>query len=206
MLKRTKIYLVLTLLVLTGFAGSLYTETLSSKERKSLVNELKDSKKAFLQSVKGLSEDQLNFKASPESWSVKECAYHIALAENSLWQLADKTIKEPANPEKRTEIKMTDEQLLAKVKDRSYKVKTTEKLEPSTAKYKNLDEALEDFKTKRADLLKFVKSSTDDMRDHVTQMPFGALDSYQVLLMLAAHTNRHTQQIEEVKANPNFPR
>jgi uncharacterized damage-inducible protein DinB len=204
MLKRTKIYLVLTLLVLTGFAGSLHTGSLSSRERKSLVNDLKDTKKAFLNSIEGLSDAQLNFKPSPGSWSVKECAYHIALAENNLWELADKTIKEGANPEKRSEIKMTDEQLLKKVEDRNFKVKTTEKLEPENAKYKSLDEALEDFKTKRAALLKFVKTSTDDMRNHVAQMPFGSLDSYQVLLMIAAHTNRHTQQIEEVKANPNF--
>ena len=206
MLKRTKIYLLLTLLVLTGFAGSLNTESLSSKERKALVNELKDTKKTFLQSVKGLSEAQLNFKASPESWSVKECAYHLALSENNLWETASKTLKDPANPEKRSEIKMNDEQLLKAIKDRSNKVKTGEKFEPVTATYKNLDEALEDFRTKRATLVKFVKTSTDDMRNHVAQMPFGSIDSYQVLLMIAAHTNRHTQQIEEVKSNPNFPK
>jgi hypothetical protein len=206
MLKRTKIYLVLTLLVLTGFAGSLNTESLSSKERKSLVNQLKETKKAFLQSIKGLSEEQLNFKPSPESWSIKECAYHLALSENNLWQMADKTLKEASNPEKRNGIKVSDEQLVKMVEDRSVKVKTTEKLEPASAKYKNLDEALEDFKTHRAELVKFVKTSTDDMRNHVTQMPFGSIDSYQLLLMIAAHTNRHIQQIEEIKANARFPK
>jgi hypothetical protein len=206
MLKRTKIYLVLTLLVLTGFAGSLYTGSLSSRERKSLVSNLKDTKKAFLKSIEGLSEEQLNFKPSPGSWSVKECAYHIALAENNLWELAHKAVSERADPEKRSEIKITDEQLLKKVEDRKYKVNTTENLEPVNAKYKSLDEALEDFTTKRAALLKFVKTSTDDMRDHVIQMPFGSVDSYQVLLMIGAHTNRYTQQINEIKSHPNFPK
>ena len=206
MLKRTKIYLIVTLLVLTGFAGSLNTDSLTSKERKTLINELKDTKKTFLQSVKGLSEAQLNFKPSPESWSVKECAYHLALSENNLWEAANKAMKDPANPEKRNDIKMTDDQLMSSVKDRTTKFKTGEKFEPVNAKFKNLDEALEDFKSKRTALIKFVKTSTDDMRSHVAQMPFGALDSYQLLLMIAAHTNRHTQQIEEVKANPDFPK
>ena len=59
MFKRTKGYLLLTLLVLTGLAGNTHSNSLSGKERKVLVNHLKDSKTAFLKSVKNLSEDQL---------------------------------------------------------------------------------------------------------------------------------------------------
>ena len=32
------------------------------------------------------------------------------------------------------------------------------------------------------------------------------IDAYQWLLLLAAHSARHTAQIEEVKADPNFPK
>jgi hypothetical protein len=31
------------------------------------------------------------------------------------------------------------------------------------------------------------------------------MDAYQWLLLLAAHTERHTAQIEEIKADPKFP-
>ncbi len=206
MLKRTKSYLLLSLLVITGFAGKIHSDAISGKERKVLVNELKDTKKVFLQSVKGLSEAQLNFKPSAEAWSVKECAYHLALSENNLWKMAEGSLKAPANPEKRAEIKMTDEQIMKMMKDRRNKIKTNESFEPVKATYKNLEEALNDFKLKRADLIKFVKTSTDDMRNHVAQGPMGSIDSYQILMLLATHTNRHTQQIEEVKANPNFPK
>jgi hypothetical protein len=40
----------------------------------------------------------------------------------------------------------------------------------------------------------------------MVQMPFGTLDCYQLSLMMAAHTERHRKQMEEVKANPNFPK
>jgi flagellar biosynthesis chaperone FliJ len=179
---------------------------LSGKERKLLVNDLKETRKDLLESIKGLNDAQLNFKASPESWSVKECVYHIALSEGNLWQMAEKALKEPANPEKRSEIKWTDEQVITMIRDRSHKVKTVAPLEPVNAPYKNLDEALDDFKTKRASLIKFAKTSTDDLRNHVVQMPFGYLDCYQLLLMISAHTNRHMQQIQEVMANANFPK
>jgi hypothetical protein len=205
MFKRTKGYLLLTLLVLTGLAGNTHSNSLTGKERRTLVNQLKDSKATFLKSVKGLSEAQLNFKPAADKWSVKECIYHLALAENALWTMADMQLKQAPNPEKRAEIKMTDEMLQKVMTDRTNKVKTSEQLEPATAKWKNIDEALDAFKDKRAEVVKYIKTTTEDMRNHVAQMPFGYLDTYQLALMISAHTLRHTQQIEEVKSNPNFP-
>jgi len=35
---------------------------------------------------------------------------------------------------------------------------------------------------------------------------FGLLDGYPWLLLLSAHRARHSEQIEEVKADPNFPK
>jgi hypothetical protein len=34
----------------------------------------------------------------------------------------------------------------------------------------------------------------------------GELDAYQWMLFMAAHSKRHLAQIEEVKADPNFPK
>lgn len=206
MYKQISTYLLLTLLVITGFAGSIHSGSLSGKERKLLTTDLKETKKAFLQSVKNLNQAQLDFKATPESWSVKECAYHLAIAEKNIWEMAKAALKEQANPEKRNEIKVTDDQLLKMIRDRSHKIKTSEVFEPKNAPYQHLEEALSDFKERRADLIQYVKTTKDDMRNHVTQSPLGSVDAYQVLLLLSAHTNRHTQQIQEIKSNPNFPK
>lgn len=206
MLKRTKGRLLLTLLVITGLAGTLNDSSISKKERKSAINLMKDTKSDVLKTVKGLSDVQLNFKAAPDRWSVKECAYHIAISEKNLWDMLEGTMKAPANPEKRSEIKMTDEQLVKIIEDRSNKVKTSEAFEPKNTPYKTLDDALDDFKTRRADHIKYLKSTTEDLRNHVVQMPFGWLDCYQLSLMIAAHSNRHKQQMEEVITDPNFPK
>ena len=206
MLKRTKGYTLLLLLVLTGLAGRLFTTTITSQERRYLIDNLKDSKTTFTKSVKGLSEEQLNFKPAADRWSIKECMQHIALSENMLWSLAEKTLKEPANPEKRAEIKVTDEQIVKMIADRTNKVKTSEQLTPDKAKWQTPDDILDAFKDQRGALIKYAKTSTDDMRNHVVQMPFGYIDTYQLLLMIGAHTRRHTLQIEEVKADPAFPK
>jgi len=198
-------YLLLALLVITGLAGTITSTSISGKERKFAANHLKDTKNDVLKSVKGLSEAQLDFKAAPDRWSIKECVYHIAIAEKNLWQMLDADMKQPANPEKRPEIKMTDDQVINMLEDRSKKFKTTESFEPKNTPFKTLDAAMESFKSLRADHIKYIKTTTEDLRNHVAQLPVGWIDCYQICLFMSAHSNRHTQQIEEIKADPNFP-
>lgn len=206
MLKRTKGRLLLTLLVITGLAGTLKDTSLSHKERKSAMALMKDTKTAALKSIKGLSEAQLNFKSSQDRCSIKECMYHIAVSEKFLWDMLEVTLKDHSNPEKRAGIKMTDEQLIKMVEDRNFKIKTVESFESAKISYKTLDQVINSFKSKRLDHIKYIKTTTEDLRNHVVQMSFGSLDCYQLCLMMAAYSNREAQQIEEIKAEPNFPK
>lgn len=205
MQKRKYGYILLTLLVVSGLAGTPSGNTLSKKERKYAAEHMKDSRADVLKSVKDLTEAQLNFRPGPDLWTIKECIYHIAISERNLWNLLEATMKSPANPEKRSEIKLKDEDLIKRFQDRSFKVKTSEPFEPKNTPYKTLEEALTDFKINRVSHIKYLKSTTEDLRNHVAQMPFGWLDCYQLCLMISAHSNRHTQQINEVKGSTAFP-
>ena len=53
------------------------------------------------------------------------------------------------------------------LEDRTNKVKTNDMLEPKNSGYKSLDEAIADFKTTRMSHIKYMKTSTEDMRNHV---------------------------------------
>jgi DinB superfamily len=198
-------YILLGLLVITGFAGSL-TESIDKKERRFAINQMKESKGTLFTEVSGLTQEALLFKPNAESWSVKECIYHIAISEKNLWNFLEATLKAPANPEKRTEIKVTDADFLKMIEDRSNKVKTGETFEPKNTPYQSAEEALNDFKKTRAEHIKYMKSTTEDLRNHVLQMPFGWIDCYQLYLMIAGHSKRHTQQIRELKNHPSFPK
>lgn len=205
MLKRTFGRSLLALLVITGLAGTLKDNSISSKERKAGLAKLKDTREDALDAVKGLSEAQLNFKASPAKWSVKECMYHIAGSEKTLWGMFETAMKGPANPELRSEIKASDEQLVNMIEDRSFKAKAPEIIQPANTGYTSFADALEDFKKHRNEHIRYLRHSTEDLRNHVIKMPFGSIDGYQFLLFMGAHSNRHTQQIKEVKAEPGFP-
>jgi hypothetical protein len=191
-------YILLALLVITGLAGTI-SGSISGKERRVALNLMKNTKTDLLQSLKGLSVKQLNFKAAPDKWSAKECMYHVAISENSLWQWLETSMKSPANPEKRFEIKLTDEELIQAVEDRSYKIKTNTSLEPQNTPYKSLTQAVDDFKKKRAEHIEYIQSTTEDLRDHIVETPFGWVDCYQLCLVIASHSKRHMQQINETK-------
>jgi DinB superfamily len=205
MLKRTIGRLLLLLLVATGFAGTVSDNALSKSERKYAAGLMKETFKAAVGSTKGLSEAQLNYKVAPDKWSIKECMYHIAGAEKFLWTMFEGAMKAPANPEKRAEIKVTDEQFVKMIIDRSQKAQAPEPIQPVNTGFTNVAAAVADFKTNRMEHIKYIKNSTEDLRNRVVKMPFGSIDCYQLYLLLAAHSNRHTQQINEIKADAGFP-
>ena len=206
MFKRTSGFILLILLVITGIGSQVSNTTLEAKERRILVEQLKETKNAFLKSTKELSEEQLNFKSSNDKWSIKECMQHIALAEKGLWSVADGALKLPANAVRRSEIKITDEEISKVGNDRTAKQQAPESLKPGNAKWKSAKEITESFKEDRAALIKYVKTTTLDVRNHVTDLAVGPVDAYQVMLLIAAHSDRHIQQIEEIKRHPKFPK
>jgi len=179
---------------------------LTDKERKDAVELLTKTEKDVFSSLAGLSDAQLNFKPAPDKWSIAECVKHIAASEKGLWQTTNGALKQAANPEKRADIKATDDQVVQMLESRAQKVKTIAPLEPQNTPYKSLADALSSFYTDREKLIEFVTTTNDDLRDHVVTLPPGSFDSYQMVLFIAAHSYRHTQQIDEVKADPNFPK
>ncbi|AYL96704.1 DinB family protein [Mucilaginibacter celer] len=182
------------------------TAELTAKERADAIKLLTQTEAGVFDAVKDLNETQLNFKPAADKWSTGDCVKHIAAAEKTLWDMAEASLKQPANPEKRAEIKFSDEQLITAVEDRSHKSKTFAALEPANSPYKTEPEALAAFKENRAKLITFVGSTKLDLRNHVLVLPLGTYDAYQFILLIAAHTNRHTRQIDEVKADAGFPK
>ena len=201
-MKKTILFLSVCLLL----SFSIIDPTISKEERTKATNFLTETKKQVFSSVEGLSEAQLKFSPGPDKWSVEDCLKHIAITEQALWGMAAGGLKGPATPEKRIDIKMSDDDVIKNLEDRTNKVKTFAPMEPLNTPYKSAKEALESFSMNREKLMTFVNSTNEDLRNHMTQSPIGLFDSYQMILFIGAHSNRHTKQINEVKADPNFPK
>ncbi len=199
-----KFLLLVPFALLMSFTVNL--RTLKKKERRFAKDHLKDTKKELIKTVNGLSAAQLSFKADSTKWSVEDCLKHIAMAEMGIWKSVTDGLSQPPNPEKRVDIKMTDEQLVKGIQDRSSKFQAPEPLQPKNTSFKSAAEALTSFKENRNKLINYIDDTQEDMRNHVITFPVGVLDAYQLVLFISAHSSRHTLQIKEIIADPNFPK
>jgi len=179
---------------------------MSDSERAFLMDQLEQSKKAFLNSIAGLSQAQWTFKPDPAAWSVAECAEHIVLAEDFLFDTEQNALKTAPVARLADGTLEHDRKMAAGLLDRSQKYSAPPNLEPSD-KYATPAEAARLFTEKRDRHIAYVKTTQDDLRVHTGSVPgVGPLDSYQLIVFTAAHSARHTEQIQEVESNRNYPK
>nr|WP_299340221.1 DinB family protein [Allomuricauda sp.] len=198
--------LVLPLLALLLFSFSTDTGKLTNEERTVLIKYLSDTRDHMKKVLDGLNEEQLNFKPSPESWSIAECTEHLAISENAFGGLIQKAVAAGPNPALKDSLKFKDEQLFGIITDRSNKVKTAEPFEPS-GKFGTHEDAVKAFMEKRAEHIAYVETTEDDLRNRYSNdLPFGTVDGFQVVIFAAGHTERHVLQMKEVMADENFPK
>lgn len=198
-----KLFLILSLPLIFSFVTD--NIELTKKEREDAVSYFKETQKALADEVKGMSESQLKWKPADSVWSITDCIEHIALSEKNLFDWAMGTLKTEVNPAKRAELKRSDEDIKKLITDRSFRVKTREGFFP-TGQFGDAKQTLKVFDERRESLIKYVKETKDDLRNHFADSPIGLVDTYQLLIFLSAHTRRHTLQIVELKANPGFPK
>lgn len=194
--------LLAALLMMAGTAATCAQEVTQAEKDRAL-QYLETTKKNVLETTKGLSEAQWNFKPAADRWSVAQVMEHIAAAEDFLLQITkEKVMVSPG--ESGRDVKKTDEAVLTMVPDRTHKAQAPEALVP-TNRFGSPEGSVKHFAESRMVTEDFLRNTTG-LRDHVTDSPLGKLDGYEFLLFIAAHSERHTKQINEVKADPNFPK
>jgi uncharacterized damage-inducible protein DinB len=182
-----------------------FGQTLTQADREKGEQYLEQTRDGVVAAVKGLSDAQMKFKPGPDRWSVAEVLEHIAVSEDFLFQnITNNIMKAPAGAPDRDTAKI-DAFVLSAIPDRSHKAQAPEPLRP-TARW-TPEETLDHFLQSRARTIAFLQS-TPDLRAHVVNSPplNQPMDAYDWLLFISAHSERHTKQILEVKADANFPK
>lgn len=191
-------------LALAAIAVALFSPALFADDP--LVKDLERTRDRFLKSVEGLSEAQWKYKAAPDKWSIAECAEHIAVSEELIRSMIGKSLEAATPAEVMAEGVKKDEVITKFITDRSQKFKAPEMLQPS-GKFATPAAAVEFFKKERAETIKLAGGNAADFRAHAAKHPaFGAVDSYGWFLIQSGHSERHTLQIDEVKASEGFPK
>ncbi|TMI73252.1 MAG: hypothetical protein E6H09_07570 [Bacteroidetes bacterium] len=203
MLKRTTGRLLLTLLVVTGLAGTLNTSSLSPKERKQAINLIKNSRKQVLNSIEGLSSRQRKFKPSSHDLSINELILLMTKKEKQCSEELRAFMNQPANSENRLHIALTDEQLL---ENDNYAVCKTDLQDINATSWKDADEAIRKFSMLQNEHIKYIRTSTEDLRNHVIKTTAGWIDCYQYFLLLADQNNYFAERINQVRSSKHFPK
>jgi hypothetical protein len=197
---------VLASVGLTAWAAEMKV-TSSELDRARLY--LQQTQDEVVGATKGLSTVQWNFKPAPDRWSIAEIIEHMVLAQELiLGPIHEQLAKAPAPAESNT--KAVDDAVINLVPDRTSKFQAPDVLQ-AIGRWKpavSMERLLKNYAQLKATL------ETPDLREHaiealplkaVSKGAYDSMDGYQWVLAAAAHVERHTKQILEVRAAPNFP-
>jgi len=180
------------------------SQPISSMERKVALERLRTSRDRFLQSIESLSESQWRFKPSPFRWSVAECAEHVAATEEQYLLTLTRLLESPPPADGDSTLK--DGELSAIYTDRNLKRTAPQSLQPK-GRWPNRSHLIDHFNQTRAKVIAIAETTQAPLRAYRSRAAYqNPMDGYQWFLRFAGHCERHTDQIEEVKGHPDFPK
>lgn len=180
--------------------------SMTASERTYLLNLLEETQSLYNQGTAEVSTVQVSFKPGINRWSVLEVMEHIAVVEMGIFSIVQGELNKPVDPSRRSEIKVSAEQIVQILTNRTGKVQAPEQVKP-TGRFPNATVALEAFRRQHEQIMMFVQNSNADLHNRYWKHPAtGVIDLYQTLVLIAAHTQRHLLQIEEIKQTEGFPK
>ena len=173
---------------------------MSKEDRQHVVAHLEMTESWLAGEVSGLSPAQLNFRYAPGKWTILDVIEHLTVAEPHYWEDLQKEVKQPpAKPKQQ----VSDADMLWYGIDRTERQKTGPSEEPK-GRISDVQQGLASFRKLRAEILTYARTTGDDLRAH--SYPEWGVDTYQALLGISTHSQRHILQIREIKAQPGFPK
>ncbi len=171
---------------------------------------LEEARDGVFLATNGLSEAQWNYRPASGGWPVAGIVEHMVVIQDLiLGPIAEALANSPeasgAGPE------TIDAIIKTKIPDRSRKFQAPESVHP-TGRWSSC-ESLKRLSANTQRLIERLESAPG-LREHVVPSPpinavtngeHKLMDGYQWILAAAAHTDRHTRQILEVKAEAGFP-
>jgi hypothetical protein len=166
-------------------------------ERESLIGRLESSQERLLKMLADVPEQRSRIRPADDRWSIRDVVEHLVVCEHRFLDRVKgaESGDAPIDFEK-------DAALHSRGLDRSQKRQAPEATIPS-GKFQTTAQAVAAFKDARSKTFEFVRG-TSDLRHLKAQGPLGDMDGYQLLLMAALHTERHTLQIDEIKNDPAY--
>lgn len=178
-----------------------------SASQEAVLAHLDRTRNLFLAAIDGLSPEQWSWKPAADRWSVAECAEHITRTEAFLRDLTRGVVTAPGTAEEIAASHGMSGTILAMIVDRSQRFQAPEPLNPAQQGDLRSRAAIErDFNFERGRSYELAAAHADlEALGKVHPALQKPLDLAGWLYFLSGHVERHTLQIEEVKATAGFP-
>jgi len=171
---------------------------------------LQQTENGVIGATQGLSQAQWKFEPAPDRWSIAEIVEHMVLAQELiLGPVREQLTNAPAPGQ--LDHNTVDAIVLNQMPDRTTKFKAPDVIQP-TGRWTPVV-TMARLRKNYAQLVEYLET-TPDLRQHaidalplkaISKGAYDSMDGYQWILTAAAHVDRHTKQILEVRADPNFP-
>lgn len=180
------------------------SEMITDTERQKAVDLLNRSRQALLEAVDGVTEQQARWKPAPERWSILEYVEHLAVSDDALVALVERSLQSPAKPETKEERHAREQKIRETPMPRGVN-RAPEMLKPN-ARFGSLAEAVAAFREAHARTMEFTQNTQADLRSHFApHAVLGPLDGYQWLVGNARHAESHAGHIREIRSLDGFP-
>jgi hypothetical protein len=177
---------------------------MKDEERSYLKSYMESTRANLLKAVEGVTAAQWSFKPDETSWSVANVLEHLILTEGYFHEATKKMLAAPDKPRIASATAEGDRKVAARIEDRSAKAKAPEMLIP-TNQWPSVEAARTEFLARRAKSIEYIATTNDALRAH-SGGGNNPMDVYQYWVLVAAHSARHTAQIEELKKHESFPK
>ncbi|MEO9885294.1 MAG: DinB family protein [Balneola sp.] len=171
---------------------------LSQAERDFAINYLEATHANIVETVQNLPKESFNYKPKNGGWSVSNALEHILLTETAFFGMAQGSLTN-ADAKTDEDFSSKDAVLIGMLANRGTKVQTAAPFEPS-GKWDSKAKMLAELEKSRSQLVQFISSTDADLRGYSVTIPIGKVDVYQIMLIMSAHSQRHTFQMMEVLA------
>jgi DinB family protein len=174
-------------------------------ERQKALDLLVRSRQVLLDAVHGVSEEQARWKPAPDRWSIAEYVEHLAVSDDALIALIERSLQTAPQPETEDQRRQREKKIRETSIERGVN-QAPDNLKPN-GRFGSLSGAIAAFLAARERSLEYARTTQADLRSHFTPHPvLGPLDGYQWLVGNARHAETHAGNIREVRNLAGFPK
>lgn len=174
------------------------TSAQSVNEREHLISALEKSLNVYLDCIRSVPESAAGVKLNDQSWSILQVAEHVAAVEQRMLRAVQNAQEKSTAPDFERDAKIA-----TGVRNRANRLQAPEMVVPK-GRWFTLAECIDAFKEGRANTIECARTA-ENLRGRSFPHPLlGEIDGCQALLVMAAHTERHVGQIEEIKKSAAY--